>query len=69
MKLIKRPCAHCKQPGGIYHIDDLSSCRYCGKTQPRTRPPAPKPVCHPLFVREAKKRRDKRWRRVQPRLV
>ena len=40
MKLIQRRCAHCNNTGGLFHIDEETFCRYCGKTQPRTRPPS-----------------------------
>ena len=66
MKLIKRPCAHCEQTGGLFHIDEETFCRYCGKTQPRTRPPLPKPRYRPLFVREAKRLRAKRFKAALP---
>ena len=55
MKLIQRRCAHCNNTGGLFHIDEETFCRYCGKTQPRTRPPHPRPTPRPLSLREAKK--------------
>ena len=43
MKLIKQRCTHCKDTDGLFHIDDETCCRYCGRTQPRTRRPPPPP--------------------------
>ena len=66
MKLNQRRCAHCTQTGGIYRIDDQLFCLYCGKSQPRTIPIAPRPTCRPIFVREAARLRAKRLRRAMP---
>ena len=66
MKLNKRPCTHCEATGGLFHIDDESFCRYCGKTQRRTTLPPPKPRYRPIFVREAKRLRAKRFKRACP---
>ena len=66
MKLIQRRCAHCNNTGGLFHIDEETFCRYCGKTQPRTRPPHPRPTPRPLFLREAKKLRARRFKRSCP---
>ena len=66
MKLNRRRCAHCKQTGRLFHIDDETFCRYCGKTQTRARAPLPKPMNRPLFVREAKQLRAKRFKAACP---
>ena len=66
MKRIKRRCAHCTQTGGIYNIYDDTLSLYCGKTQPRTIPIAPRPECRPLFVREAKRLRARRLKMAMP---
>ena len=69
MNLNMRPCIHCKQTGSIYHINDDTFCRYCGKTQPRARPPHPRPTTTPLFLREAKSLRAKRFKRAHPPII